>query len=650
MTTFEAIDFETTGLEAYKGHKIFAFVITNESYESKVCRFDWLDNTKNIRSEKLLRKFMHDEGIRKIAHNSKFEMGMYAMHNDGVLPPGDWEDTMLQSQLMDNLLSNHKLENLANGYLKTEFPKECRRWDFYDNQIKMHKAMQNRLFNNYPSRIEAEIIQPMYDDGIKPLVLDRMNYGLIPLAMMNGYQIADGERCMCLHDLLYPLIKQDKLLFEDYLNEVKLLRVAQRMEQRGVMLHVRRSNELMEDLEYKVSKLLPIKRKLFGFDINLDSPDQISKHLFGYIDLKKHDNMNAEWKKIEPAFRYKAFSETKTGAPCADKANLLELQKTYPNAKAFDLLQQHRSYTRGVTSIKKYLKLAGDSLIIHPSMNTNEAKTGRQSISNPSLQNVQKKKSADSPYGIPARNCFRPRPGYVYLLGDYSGIEMRLAIASCGDEYLIDQLNKDIDYDVHNYNATTFYADAYTNIGMCDEKKTMRVNSKTGGFGKIYGANFETFRKALNLNREEGRRAWVRFKNKSPELFYFAENMMNAAKKNGYITTAFGRRLYIEAWKAYTAANYKIQGDAAGVLKRAEVNIDGYIQDVHNGDFDLIAMLMTVHDEVMIEMHRSLLENKIGIIHDLSYCMVNVPEIAVPLATEWKQSTSTWHDAKGILV
>jgi len=392
--SFQAVDFETTGFNAYKGDKPFAYILTDDNLVSRVYRLDTVDKGANVIAKANLHRVMKDEKIIKIAHNAKFEMGMYSMMNGGVVPKGQWHDTLIMSQMLRNLLRSHKLEVLAERYCSEALPKETKRWGFFDSQVKNHMTMQKRLFNNYPSRIHDEIIKPIIDSGIEPFVTDRPNYGLIPAKMMKNYQIADGERCMLLFELMYDKITQDKRLYADYLNEMKLLFVAQKMEQRGMMIDTLEAEELIESLELKLTKIHKKKKVVFGFDINLNSPDQLQKHLYGYIDPRKHDNLNMDWKKMEPAYDYRAFSFTPVtskgggGTPSTSKDDLIELQKRYPKSKAFDMLIRYRAYSTGITMVKSYIELAGEAKIIHPNMNTNQAKTGRQSVSNPNLQNV----------------------------------------------------------------------------------------------------------------------------------------------------------------------------------------------------------------------------------------------------------------------
>lgn len=639
---FNVIDYETTGLEIYKGHIPFAYVIADDELNCNVHRFDNISARKNEISRSKHIAFYEDKNIVKIAHNAKFEMGVASMWFGGQLPKGIWHDTMLMSQLLSNLLPAHSLDFLANRYFRNEFAEEAEQWSYFDKEVRAHLTKQKRLMNNYKHRVRDEIITPMYDNGIKPFVISRPNYGLVPVDIMYGYQISDGERCMLLYLYLFDKLESNLPLLKDYANEIKLLYVSQKMEQTGMMIHKGNCDTLIKDLNKKLVSILKEKKKIFGFDINLDSPDQLQKHLFGHINYKKHENLNQEWKIKKPRFEIQSVKFTAKDAPSTDKESMEILIDKHPNNSALDLVLRHRSYSRGVTNVLKYVKLAGDNLIIHPNLNTNEAKTGRQSVSNPSLQNVQKNSSIKSKYSVPARTCFRPRPGYVYFLGDYSGIEMRLIINAAKEEELIHLFEKDIDYDIHTHNAKLILEDYFTSITDIHARKDMRFNTKTITFGKAYGANIAKSASILKMTVSQIKPYWKNFERELPGIFNFTQNMIKKVRAEGGVTTSFGRFLKVRDNQAYMGSNYYIQGDAAGILKRAEVSTDSYLEDFWSRD---VRMLLTVHDEIIIELPRSLMYKKYEILHDISYCMTNMPEIKIPLATEWKIATTNWSDA-----
>lgn len=628
-----AIDYETTGFNPYKGDKIFSYIYTDKNLKSMVYRLDNTSKKKNARNLERLKGFHTNTNIIKIAHNAKFEMGFTSQLFDGTVPDSQWHDTIIMSQFLNNLLPSHKLEYLSKKYLSSEFSEESERWDYYDKEVKSHLTKQKRLMNNHTHRVEKEIMEPMLDDGITPLVTERPNYGLVPRNIMEQYQLSDGERCMLLFLLFQEDLISNHKMYLDYCHEIELIRVAQKMEQRGMMIHEQNCIDLCRQYEKELRSIQKQKLKLFKKDVNLDSAPQLQKELFGKKSTLK----------LKPLFL------TPRGQPSASKESIIEMKKLNAHP-VFDMILKYRAYSKGITNIKSYVELAGENKIIHPSINTNQARTGRQSVSNPNLQNVSKDFSVNTVYGVPARKCFRPRPGYVYFLGDYAGIEMRLIIDGSGEQELIDRFQEDWMFDCHTFNAELILGKEFSNIQDSKKFKHVRADIKNATFGRAYGANLQTFAKAIRKTSEEAKPGWERFANRCPNIFNFTRSMMEQVRKQGYITSAFGRDLRVEKEKAYTASNYKIQGDAAGILKRAQTNTDKYIDDVFDGDLDKASMILTVHDEIIFELHRSLLRDKYEILNDVSWCMTNMEEIKVPLVTEWKMSTTNWQEAEDFVL
>jgi len=112
------------------------------------------------------------------------------------------------------------------------------------------------------------------------------------------------------------------------------------------------------------------------------------------------------------------------------------------------------------------------------------------------------------------------------------------------------------------------------------------------------------------------------------------------------VTTLFGRVRYIPEIhnKSFTvrgnaermATNAPIQGTAADILKLAMIALDAKL------DRETARMLLTVHDEIVIEVREERAPDVAGIVKET---MENIFPLAVPLAvdTHWGKS---WYEAK----
>jgi DNA polymerase-1 len=444
---------------------------------------------------------------------------------------------------------------------------------------------------------------------------------------MRPYQIADVEATMMLFMALYPLIKKYEGLFRAYRNEIELIRATVIMESRGIKLHKAEARSLIDKLSVEKDDCVSRANALCGFPINLNSDKQVRELLFGRM-------------KIQP------LGKTDGGLPAVDKNTIEAIDEQHRGNKAvheiLDLILHQRAATKGIAIIKGYIELVDKDDIIHPHINTNQADTGRQSSTNPNLQNVAKELNIKTRYAVPARRCFTARKGYFLLLCDYAGIEMRLGVQGTNSERLIKLVEQDFDF--HDAMAKSFYGDRYTKCTDKQQKKALRSSAKNTRFAMFYGAGIETAARTLGLSVEETREGYVRDREMFPEFYQFMDRCTEHAKEYGWIETFFGRRLFVDTNKPYSATDYCIQGTAAEVLKRAQVRIVNLLQAMDCG----IYLLLPVHDELIFEYPYSQVGKLKEFRNTVTGLMTSFDEITVKLSVEWKISTSTWDRAREI--
>jgi DNA polymerase I-like protein with 3'-5' exonuclease and polymerase domains len=259
------------------------------------------------------------------------------------------------------------------------------------------------------------------------------------------------------------------------------------------------------------------------------------------------------------------------------------------------------------------------------------------------MQNVSNEVSHRAKYPIPARCCFRARPGYVLFAKDHSGIEMRIGVQGTGSPRLIKLVEQDFDF--HDACARNFYGDRYLKADK-DEKKFLRGKAKNGArFPMFYGAGLDTISKGLGLSYEETEAGYDRDKKEYPEFYSFMDECTKEAKRKGYVYDFFGRKLYTPPDRPYAGTDYKIQGTATEVLKVGQVRVDKFIYKELQGE---VRMLLPVHDEIIIEYPRSLLYQKDEILGHIDKLMVEIEEITVKLTIETEMSSLLWSQMKEV--
>ena len=579
-----SFDFETTGLSPFKGAVPFSYCIGHEDGRVGVYRLDGKDKLKNTLR---LQRFWQDTSRAKICHNLKFELHFLKVLGIDIPEKTELHDTMIMSQLLRNDAVSHALDNLF--------------WEMGGDESGKMKELDKKV----------ERMGKAYG-----------GYYKVPEYLMRQYQINDGVRTMLLFQLWIDDIKSNHRLYDDYRNEIELIKTTQRLEEYGINISPRHAKRLIDWMKDELDKVQNECFKMFGEYINLNSGDQVARVLY---------------KKL----KFPILEFTDSGKPATGKEVILELQKKFQHS-ILDLILRQRSYTKGIAIVNGYLDHAVNG-IIHPNIKTNHARTGRESSSDPNLQNVSKDAVLKNPYPVPARQCFICRRDHVLFFVDYSGIEMRLIIDTAEEESLI-QLLKD-GGDPHALAAELFYGDRFTKEKDPSIKKVLRSASKNASFGKAYGAGLGSVAAALNLTTLEAEPGYKEYGRKLPKIFNFTNNISRIVREQGYIETAFGRKLNVSIDKAYIGANYVIQGTAAGILKRAQVRVDKYLKEKWG---DQIRLVLPIHDELVISYPRDLLVEKNKILNDISEIMTSIDEIKVPLEVEWKITTTTWDKAYDI--
>jgi DNA polymerase-1 len=301
---------------------------------------------------------------------------------------------------------------------------------------------------------------------------------------------------------------------------------------------------------------------------------------------------------------------------------------------------KHRAYVKGIADIRSYMSKADEGLVIHPTINTIQAVTGRESCENPNLQNVSKEESPLTQFPIPARRVFVPKPGYINLLIDFSGIEMKLIAHYSDDERLITMMNSG--EDPHIIAAQAFYGGLFDHFpkSMMD---SVRNAAKQGQYATAYGAGPSKLAIVLAIPDNEGRPALERYKREFPGVPLMNLKAMEIVRRQGYLDTVFGRRIFPSRMELHKSCNYLIQGTAADILKYSFNAVSRYLADETDSD---VGIILPIHDELIIEFSRTYLPRLNSIIDDLKVLMTDFPLLKVPMAVKVSIATSCLADAK----
>lgn len=173
----------------------------------------------------------------------------------------------------------------------------------------------------------------------------------------------------------------------------------------------------------------------------------------------------------------------------------------------------------------------GEDQRIHSTFNQTITATGRISSTEPNLQNIPMRMEL----GRLIRKVFVPKEGFVFTDADYSQIELRVLAHMSEDAQLIEAYK--MDEDIHRITASKVFHTPFEEV-----TDLQRRNAKAVNFGIVYGISSFGLSQDLSISRKEAAEYIEQYFATYPEVKKFLDKQVENAKKNGYVTTMFGRR------------------------------------------------------------------------------------------------------------
>ncbi|WP_206922368.1 DNA polymerase I [Alicyclobacillus suci] len=399
--------------------------------------------------------------------------------------------------------------------------------------------------------------------------------------------------------------------------EMPLSFVLAKMEITGFHVDAEKLRAFGDDLNERIGHLTSEIYDLAGLEFNLNSPKQLGEVLFEKLGLP-------------------AVKKTKTGY--STSADVLEKLAPYHDVvqKILDYRQLAKLQSTYVDGLLKVIRK--ETGRIHTRFHQALTATGRLSSSEPNLQNIPIRLEE----GRRLRQVFDATyPDWVIVSADYSQVELRILAHLSGDEALIDAFRNDMD--IHTRTASDVFE-----VPMEEVTSLMRRQAKAVNFGIVYGISDFGLANNLNIPQKEAKTFIENYFAKFPGVHGYMEDIVNQAKKQGYVSTLMNRRRYLPDIRARnfhlrsfaerTAMNTPIQGTAADIIKLAMVQIDEALSEA---DLDA-RMLLQVHDELIFECPKDELEELTQLVRDK---MENAITLNVPLKVDIAHGR-TWYEAK----
>ena len=421
-----------------------------------------------------------------------------------------------------------------------------------------------------------------------------------------AYAAEDAEVTRALHETLWPRIEADERLRFIYEQiELPTSQVLYEMERVGVLIDSDKLNAQSRELAYRMAEIEAKAHELAGQPFNLGSPKQIGEILFGKLALP-------------------VVKKTASGTPSTDEEVLEKLAQDYPLPK---LLLEHRGLSKlKSTYCDKLPATADERGRVHTSYGQAVAVTGRLSSSDPNLQNIPIRTAE----GRRIREAFVAPPGHRIVSADYSQIELRIMAHISGDAGLLEAFGRG--EDIHRATASEVFA-----VPLSEVTSQQRSYIKVINFGLMYGMSAFGVASNLGIERDAAKLIIDRYFTRFPGVAKYMESTRALAKRQGYVETVFGRRLWLpeinspngprRAGAERAAINAPMQGTAADLIKLAMIAVSKWINTEQLGT----RLVMQVHDELVFEVPDDEIELVKLRIPEL---MSRVADLRVPLLTE----------------
>lgn len=383
---------------------------------------------------------------------------------------------------------------------------------------------------------EAKRLKMKKDEYFANVPLDDRNYLL--------YAGMDVILTYGLRNILAPLIPESAKGLIRY--EHKLAEVCSQIEENGFLLDQDYTQKIADELDEEVEVWKAKAFLEYGTE-SIHANVQVAEDLIA---------SGVKLTKLTDSGRYQLDEEVLK--PLADQGVPL----------AMYVMEAKKVSKQKTSWVDKFLEGVDSSGRCHANINPLRARTARMSITGIPAQTLPA-----SDWKI--RRCFIADPGHVIVSCDYQAQELRVLSALSGDKTMQQAFRDNLD--LHQITA--------------DASGVARKIGKTVNFQYVYGSGPAGIAESCGITYLEARKVIQGFEKAYPGVKAYSDRLQKEARSNGFITTPFGRRLYVDKDRAYAALNYMIQSTSRDITSRALIRL-------HEAGFTPYVRL-PIHDEIL---------------------------------------------------
>lgn len=497
-------------------------------------------------------------------------------------------DTEVAAYLLDAARGKYELSQLSMQYWNTELPTEA------------------QILSQMDCR--GEQCSPADDQG-SSLQQDRS------LAAKLAVLESEATAVRALVPILSEKMKEQGLSSLFYDIDLPLCRVLAEMEDAGILVDSTALHAFDDMLKTRIAACQSEIYRYAGEEFNINSTRQLGEVLFEKLGLP-------------------AGKKTKTGY----STNVEVLEKLRGKHPIIAQIMEYRMLTKlQSTYADGLLKVVCTDGRVRTTFQNTVTSTGRLSSTDPNLQNIPVR----TDLGSEIRKMFVSEPGWVLVDADYSQIELRVLAHMADDKQM--QAAFLSGEDVHRVTASQVFGVPFEEV-----TPQMRRNAKAVNFGIVYGISEFSLAEDIGVSRWQARDYIDSYLSKYHGVRDFMRDTVEGAKKNGYVSTLYGRRRWlpelhdgkymVRQAAERMAMNAPIQGTAADIIKLAMLRVDKALK----AESLQARLILQVHDELIVECPAFEAE---AVMQLVTREMEAAASLAVPLKAEAHMGAS-WYEAK----
>ena len=493
-------------------------------------------------------------------------------------------DTKIAAYVLNATSNAYSLEEIARQYLELDITE-------YSGEEEKNEV-QTSLFDMAEESEEDEKDKANFQSAIKAYVVGKVKDRLVE-----------------------ELKKQEELdLFNNI--EMPVAQILAEMQWEGMYIDEKELIKYGNNLKEHIEELRIDIYKLAKEEFNINSTKQLGVILFEKLGLTPSKKTKSGY-----STDVDALEKLKGEHPIIEK--ILEYRQ---------LVKLNSTYVEGMIPFIN-VKTGRIHTFFHQTVTT----TGRLSSTEPNLQNIPTR----TELGKKLRKVFKPAKGKVFLDADYSQVELRVLAHMANDEIMVEAFNTNAD--IHTISASQVFK-----VPVEEVSKQLRSRAKAVNFGIVYGISEFGLAEQIDIKRNEAKQYIEQYLETYHGIKEFMTEIVESAKRKGYVETLFGRRRYIQELSSNNymvrkfgeraAMNTPIQGTAADIMKIAMIKV---YNELKNRNLKS-KIVLQIHDELIIE---TVIEEKEEVTKILKECMESATKLSVPLTVEVEEGNS-WYQAK----